>query len=276
MLRSLSCNGDARKKQWNSPAFIVPLLSQAESDELIRVGGTLGEDPSSNFFANRTKNIAFVICLNGRWFHVNQNNYNQAQEYNDFSGGYKRFYRQLPSSFIESEVTQSLLNCFQKLHNIPEGQLVLVQIQSSNITKEEEGKCITGQGIHTDGADCGMLVCLHRKNICGARSSAYYDVHGTKPVITPTVLEDGDAMFWKDNKIYHYVDPATLTRGTEKGIRTVLVALYPAMYLVTGESNVNNTLPSSGYHPPDITVVPKKFIWWRTCWDCLTLIDARG
>lgn len=256
MLRTLCRNVDP-ENIWISPAFIVPLLSKVESDELIKVGGSLGEDPSSKLFVNRTKNIAFVICLSGRWFHVNYNNYNQSQEYNDFSGGYKRYYRQLPSSFIESEVTQSLLNCFQTLNSIPEGQLVLVQIQSSNITKGEEGKCLTGHGIHTDGADYGMLVCLHRENIIGARTSAYNDIHGTKPVIVPTVLEEGDAMFWKDNEVYHYVDPATLTTGTENGIRTVLVALYPAMYLVTGERNLNNTLPPSGHHPPDITIVQK-------------------
>lgn len=234
-----------RKKQ----AFILPLLDCTESSELLAVSGTLGTDPSSEQFANRTKSIAFVLCVEGRWFQINQDYFNQSSEYNDFSGGYKRFYDELPRQFIQSPVTQRLLTNFQTIYSIPDGELILVQVQSNNITPEEEGKCLTGQGIHSDGADRAMLVCLERENVVGAHSSVFEDTDGRRPIIDRVVLEEGNVMFWKDNEIYHYVEPARLENAEYDGTRTVMIAHYPAMHYITGNSNPSNTLPPSGKHP---------------------------
>lgn len=246
---SPSYDPDVDKKD---QAFILPLLDSTETSELLAVSGTLGVDPSSEHFANRTKSIAFVLNVEGRWFQINQDYFNQASEYNDFSGGYKRFYDELPRQFIQSSVTQRLLTNFQTIYNIPEGHLILVQVQSSNISPDDEGKCLTGQGIHSDGADRAMLVCLERDNVVGAHSSVFEDADGEKPLIDRVVLEEGNTMFWKDNEIYHYVEPARLEDHDYDGTRTVLIAHYPAMHYITGKTNQNNVLPPSGKHPKGI------------------------
>lgn len=235
-------------------AFIRPLMNARHSRELLAVSGPLGTDPSSEHFANRTKSIAFVLCIKGRWFQVNQDFFNQASEYNDFSGGYKRYYDELPRSFIQSRVTQRLLTNFQTVYKIPEGELILVQVQSSNISPEDAGKCLTGQGIHSDGADRAMLVCMERDNVTDAQSSVYEDAEGERPIINRVVLEEGQVLFWKDNEIYHYVEPAGLDDPERSGRRTVMIAHYPAMHYITGKPNENNTLPPSGKHPEHVTV----------------------
>lgn len=245
-------NNNATRPRSRNPAFVVPLLTSAESKTIVEDCGELGIDPSSTMFANRTKNIAFVIALNGQWFQINQNFFNQAEEYNDFSGGYRRFYDELPRSFIQNTAAQKLLTKFKDLNKIEDGELILVQVQSSNITPEDEGKCLTGQGIHSDGADRAMLICLERDNVKGAKSSVYEDAHGHRPIISPRVIKEGQVLFWKDNEIYHYVEPAELENKIIMGKRTVMIAHYPAMQYITGEPNPNNTLPPSGFHPPHV------------------------
>jgi len=235
------------------PAFISPIISAAESSDILQACGELGPDPSSLHFANRTKNIAFVLCLNGRWFQLNHGFFNQHAGYNDFSGGYRRHYRQLPAAFVDSLPAQRLLHAFKDTYAIPDGKLVLVQVQATNLTPHNQGKCLTGQGIHSDGADCAMLACLRRENVSGARSAVFRDADGDDSVVSPHVLEEGEVLFWRDNEVYHYVEPARLVDDECDGTRAVLIAHYPAMHYITGGQNMKNTLPPSGKHPRYVT-----------------------
>jgi len=108
---------------------------------------------------------------------------------------------------------------------------------------------ITGQGIHTDGLDHGMILCLKRDNVGGAKNSIYGDVMGADVLMDPFVLEEGNALIWQDNKVFHYVSPASLVDKSKGGIRTVLILLYPGNLLVTGEPNPNNTLGKKVFDP---------------------------
>lgn len=217
---------------------------------MLKCCGDLGSDPISKTFAKRTKSIAFVICTRGRWFHVHQNFLIQAAGYNNGGGGgFKRYYRELPKEFIQSDVTQKLLCKFKDECDIPEGELVIVQVQTNHFSPSEEGKCLTGQGLHSDGANRAILACLSRDNVEGARNAVFEDAAGKRLLLGPTVLEEGEVMFWEDNSTYHYVEPVTLGNPSKPGSRTVLIAHYPAYYAVTGEMNPENTLALSGVHP---------------------------
>ncbi|MEM9508902.1 MAG: 2OG-Fe dioxygenase family protein, partial [Cyanobacteria bacterium P01_E01_bin.35] len=223
-------------------AFTMPLLEQTEASELISACGELGKDPSSDYFTTRTKNIAYVLCLNGEWFQIRANCFTQAQNYNDFSGGYKRCYQEMPEQFIKCKATQKALNAFKSTYNIPDNEPILVQVQESHVNTETAGKCLTGQGIHSDGADRAMLVCLQRNNIKGAESAIYADLKGKRSLINPFILSEGQAMLWHDNKVFHDVQPAQTVNSEQEGTRTVLIAHYPAIHYLTGNINPNNTL----------------------------------
>lgn len=226
----------------NSLAMTMPILNPTEASGLISSCGELGSDPSSNYFTNRTKNIAYVLCLNGEWFQIRAHCFTQPEQYNDFSGGYKRCYQEMPKEFLECEATKKVLNVFKSTYNIPDNEPVLVQVQQSHVTEENAGKCLTGQGIHSDGADKAILVCLERNNILGAENAIYADLDGNRSLIDPFVLEEGRAMLWHDNKVFHHVQPARVVDSKQEGTRTVLIAHYPAIHYLNGTVNPHNTL----------------------------------
>lgn len=226
------------------------ILTKDEALNVERAADKLGEDESSLGFATRQKNIAFVFRIGDKWLHVRQNYFNQAESYNNATGGYRRYYRELPDGFVENSGVVKLLNAFADKFCIPEGQMMLVQVQTSVIKASDEGKCLTGQGIHSDGADVAMLAVLRRENISGARSAVFADPKGKNTIFGPQPLRGGEVMFWQDNAVFHYVEPASRTDDGNTGYRTVLIAHYPATHYITGEKNPNNTLPPSGHYPP--------------------------
>ena len=229
----------------NSVAFRIPMLNAAERSALLESYGELGTDPSSNYFTKRTKNIAYVLCINKEWFQLDAQCFTQPERYNDFSGGYQRCYRKMPKQFLQCEATKKVLNTFKSVYNIPDREPILVQIQTSHVTTETEGKCITGQGIHSDGADKAILVCLERNNIAGAESAIYADLDGKRSLIEPFVLSEGSAMLWHDNRVFHHVQPARVVEADKESTRTVLIAHYPAIHYLQGTVNPNNTLQTN-------------------------------
>ncbi|MEL6582126.1 MAG: 2OG-Fe dioxygenase family protein [Cyanobacteria bacterium J06621_12] len=227
-----------------SVAVTMPLLDSEEASALLASCGELGVDPSSNYFTQRTKNIAYVLSINEQWFQLDAQCFIQAEQHNDFSGGYQRCYQKMPRQFLACEATKKVLNAFKSAYNIPDHELILVQVQKSHVTNENAGQCLTGQGIHSDGADRAMLVCLERNNVAGAKSAIYADLAGKRSLIKPFVLEEGKAMMWHDNHVYHHVQPAEVIESEKEGTRTVLIAHYPAIHYLQGTANSNNTLPT--------------------------------
>lgn len=220
----------------------LPVLTTRESHEVLSVCGELGPDPSSKDFVTRTKNIAFVLCIDDVWYQINRNYFNQSKSYNSLSGGYRRYYRELPRNFIENRTVQALLTRFKQIHDIPEGQLVLVHVQTSHIGPRDDCRCLTGHGIHTDGQEKAMILCLRRRNVVGALNSFYGDQHGEEVIVHPFVLKEGHACFWEDNQIFHHASGAACMDGVGTGERTVMVATYPAKFLLEGIDNPNNNL----------------------------------
>lgn len=222
----------------------TPTLTKAESAELLSVIGEQGPDPSSKNFTSRRKSIGFVLCLEGKWYQLNHNYFCQATSYNPQSGGFKRNYEELPREFIQNKIAQKVLTKLKKIHAIPDADIICITVQTSYIRDGDNNKCMTGHGIHSDGTDKAMLMCLARRNVKGALNSFYGDAEGTDVIVKPFVLEEGHAAYWADNVVYHHVSPGAPADGTEVGERTVLVANYPGKFLMDGSRNPNNTLPS--------------------------------
>ena len=120
-------------------ALKMPMLDRKEAQELISSCGELGTDPSSDYFATRTKNIAYVLNLGGQWFQLHAGCFVQSETYNDFSGGYQRCYQEMPKKFLQCRATKKVLDVFKSTYNIPEGEPILVQVQQSHINPETAG-----------------------------------------------------------------------------------------------------------------------------------------
>lgn len=212
----------------------------------------LGIDPSSEHFMQRKKSIAYAIVVKGQVFCLQTDWFLQPAKYNDFSGGYKRSYKLLPEKLVRKELSDFVLS-FHRKFNLPDGAIILLQLQQSivetNAANDDNGghpssnkNDITGQGIHTDGLDCAAILCIERTHVKGALNSLYADLDGEETILEPINLCEGDALFFQDNSLYHYVSDAEPIDSSKDLKRTVLIAHYPSHFLLTGKENFRNVL----------------------------------
>ena len=217
------------------------VFTPSEAAELLRVTGPLGPDPG---VSSRTKSICFLMLGNdGKFRKLAQNSFNQPKLYNNNEklAGFKRYFNRLSDECTESGPMIKVLEFYKDHFKITPGSTVLAQIQESRV--EEKVDCITEQGIHSDGADNAMIICLKRKNVKGASNELFYDIDGRYPLMKPTTLTPGDAVIWRDNEVYHNVTPM-MPENPDKGpgLRTVLLLHANSNYLLDGLKNPTNDL----------------------------------
>lgn len=211
----------------------------------------LGPDESSSHFLSREKAIAFVYVENGQVFRLDQDYFIQNSSYNDFSGGYKRSYKLIPKEIINTAAGHEILR-FKNYFHIPDKTPMLVQIQSSfaapcsrkgTVTKRRLS--ITGQGIHSDGHDHAMLLCIERTNVHGAGNSFFSDLEGNNRLGDTRLLEEKDLVYFHDNEIYHHVSPASQIDHSAWMRRSMMLIHSPAEMVVDGRLNDSNKLSSN-------------------------------
>ena len=207
----------------------------------------MGLDPSSKYFCTRYKAIRYVTWMKMSsskdlaWpLSISANYFIQSAKYNDFSGGYKRSYSIIPDEIILDEDMQTLICEFAEAARLPDGALLLIQIQTT-VPTDNTPRDVTGQGIHTDGTDSAAMLIISRKNVNGAVSGIYADLDGKQPLMKKQ-LEPGATIFWRDNSIFHDVSDICLKDASKPGERTVMIIHTDARCLLCGNSNSNNSL----------------------------------
>mmetsp|Transcript_34291 Transcript_34291/g.67418 ORF Transcript_34291/g.67418 Transcript_34291/m.67418 type:complete len:290 (-) Transcript_34291:194-1063(-) len=208
-----------------------------------------GIDPSSTHFMKRSKAIAFVLPLNGTVYSLEQDFFMQQQGYNDLSGGCKRQYKKIQDSTLQ-ECFAGLIHQFVDYYDLPKSSLILVQIQTSmmegkqveNAARINRCNSITGQGIHTDGSDRALLLCINRENTNGAANQFHGSLDGEDPLCEPRVLQPGEGVFFKDNELFHYVTPGVQSFPEVDLKRTLILMHWPAEHHLVGGNNPNNRL----------------------------------
>ncbi|CAL4096175.1 unnamed protein product, partial [Meganyctiphanes norvegica] len=164
-----------------------------------------------------------------------KNYFVQSNNYNDFSGGYRRYYELIPEDLVMGPM-YNLISFFIDHLNIPANTIIIAHLQSSIIRVSDDDGDITGQGIHTDGCDDAILVCVERDNVQGAENQFHASLDGTQPLGNSTILEAGNGVVFRDNKIFHYVTRATTTIPVAR--RTMILIHSP--FDGTGEVNPKN------------------------------------
>jgi len=201
--------------------------------------------------APRNKAIRFVLVYANRLVPLAQDYFQQGECYNDFSGGYKRHFATIDDDTLKT--IQPAVMAFVKHFQLPEKTVILVQIQTSTFQEPVESdvvpwastKSVTGQGIHTDGHDRAMIVCLGRgSGVHGAENQFHEALDGSSPLCEPKVLQPCHAAAFQDNAIYHYVTPGYAARDAhrEDCTRTMLIMHDSAECVLWGLPNPNNRL----------------------------------
>ncbi|CAL4200378.1 unnamed protein product [Meganyctiphanes norvegica] len=196
----------------------------------------LSPDPSSLYFLERNKNIRFIKVVDGGFEIMNKNYFKQSDKYNDFSGGYDRHYDLIPEHVVLGPMF-NLLTFFIEHLSIPVNTIILAHLQSSSIRANIDGGDVTGQGIHTDGSDDVMMICVKRDNVLGAENQYHASLDGSQ-LLGSSTLEAGDGVVVKDNEIFHYVTKATTNEPIAHRIMIVIHSPFDG----NGDQNPNNKL----------------------------------
>ena len=240
--------------------FTNPLPSNEHLDNFVELMNHtgLGPDPSSDFFINRKKSIAYVVNFGQKWVKLDYDCINQPSDYNDLSGGFSRKYKVISKEMLQHDFMLQVLNHYKRVHKVEEGKVILIQLHTSvlhdpadyanmNINeddstiKRKRKNSIVGQGIHTDGNDRGMVMALERINVDGA-TNCFHSTLTCGPDAGEKILQPGQAAHWKDNSVYHSVSAAGPVSFNEKSVRSVLLMHYPAEFGIVGRRNQNNNL----------------------------------
>ena len=256
LLSEASCLVDRVRPEFE---YIPQMLTANEVDSIQGyASASLGDDPSSKHFICRKKSIAFVLLVGGSVYPLQRDYFVQNASYNDFSGGLRRYYTTIPDDVLQSSLKGPILR-FAEYWGIPDRSVVLVQLQSSIIDPsdatesgpEDDAKRfahgrndVTGQGIHTDGADRAMLLCCERANVLGAENSFHASLDGARPLCAPRALAPGDALLFKDNALFHHVSDAFPADPARPMSRTMLLMHYPGEIYLDGARNPANVLPA--------------------------------
>lgn len=107
----------------------------------------------------------------------------------------------------------------------------------------QESEDVTGQGVHTDGANNQGIFCIERINTRGAETQFYADKDGSHPLTKPFVLEPKQGVLFKDNKMYHTVHKMSKSDAAFGARRTVLLISDFAEMFLLGKKNPTNILP---------------------------------
>ena len=117
-----------------SISLINNAISKNERNAIIKFidNGGLGEDPSSKHFIRREKCIRFIVTFEDNVLALSQDYFIQESAYNEFSGGYKRYYKLCPESVLQGPLL-NIIKLFIKHNNLPTKSMLLIQLQSSYV-----------------------------------------------------------------------------------------------------------------------------------------------
>lgn len=169
----------------------------------------------------RSKKIAYVINFkqeNGENTYdiLSQSHLKQNVTYNDFNGGYNRYYERIPESYLETSGMKKILDKHYATFKLPNKTVTLCSIQKSVFTNAVIDKQITGQGLHTDGNKYASIINVELENMIQTPVNEFWSIlerteeHGiTKDTVTlhkRVNMKVGDFISFRDDQMYHSIN----------------------------------------------------------------------
>ena len=84
-----------------------------------------GHDKTMDNGISRRKSIAFIFHIKDNVYALDQDYFIQSENYNTSSGGFKRYYKQIPQSWIQEHMREPYFK-FAEINRIPEFSLTLL------------------------------------------------------------------------------------------------------------------------------------------------------
>ena len=114
-----------------------------------------------------------------------------------------RYYSSLEPAFIARQDVQAFVREWAALWGIGPREPILFQI--TGVRGKGKLDPLQGQGIHADGCKYLSILVINRENVSGATSRLYQDKAGKKE-LAELVLEPGQILHIRDDKLFHSVD----------------------------------------------------------------------
>lgn len=132
----------------------------------------------------------------------------QGGNYNDANtmANKKRYYPSLEQDFLDRADVQAFVREWAHLWELKPREPILMQI-----TGVKGFGCLDplqGQGIHADGCTALSILVLSRENVLGA-TNRLYSAKDRMQSLVNVVLNPGDILHLRDDKLFHSVDDIT-------------------------------------------------------------------
>lgn len=165
------------------------------------------ELPRDPYVASRWKQMSW-LCINERGEMEDMGECPMAQggQYNDADSmaDKLRWYPALAPEFLARDDVRAFVENWAALWGIGANEPILMQITGVRGSGEQDP--LQGQGIHADGCRYLSIMVLDRDNVSGAESVLYEDRQG-EHLITEEVLNPGDILHLRDDKLFHGARP---------------------------------------------------------------------
>lgn len=146
----------------------------------------------------------------------------QSQNYNNYNGDIYRQYNNISTNVIENQLFKYYINIFRdkiilEHAYIPE-YINIHQIRV--LFDEQQYSTVVPEGIHRDGYNIIMIICINRHNVKGGANNIYTN---DKTLLYSTTLLNSEAIIINDNKLLHDVSWLSRDNQEEIGYRDIFV-----------------------------------------------------
>ena len=147
----------------------------------------------------------------------------QSQNYNSYNGDVYREYNNIDPDIVQNLVFKYYVNKFKdkiilEYAYIPE----YINVHQIRVVfdKSENTSTVVPEGIHRDGYNIIMIICITRYNIKGGANNIY---DNSKNIIFSTILKNSEAIIINDNALLHDVSSIISDNQQIESYRDVFV-----------------------------------------------------
>ena len=145
----------------------------------------------------------------------------QSSDLNNHNGGILRNYKNVHDDVLSNKYFKYYIQLFiDKIHYEYKYTPKYLNVHQIRVIIDDNNNTVVPEGIHRDGFNMIMIVCISRENIKGGINEVYKDSNN---ILNSTQLNPSDAIIINDNKVLHNVTEINKLDINKKSWRDVFV-----------------------------------------------------
>tara|TARA_B110000858_G_scaffold57183_2_gene66667 strand:- start:4447 stop:6315 length:1869 start_codon:yes stop_codon:yes gene_type:complete len=145
----------------------------------------------------------------------------QSSDLNNHNGGILRNYKNVKDNVLDNLYFKYYIELFiNKIKDEYKYTPKYLNVHQIRVNIDNNNNTVVPEGIHRDGFNMIMIICISRENIKGGTNEIYKD---TNSILNRTELNPSDAIIINDNKVLHNVTQINQLDINKKSWRDVFV-----------------------------------------------------